>query len=197
METNNSKSEGSSLNVFDVSNHENENTKSVLKCNLCRKDFFFIIHIYLHMWECLLGGSTCQIYAKAFSTKGNLKHHLKTHTGEIPFHCEVCGKDFSYNSHLKSMSGPTLLKYYLYVKYVVGIFLTMAPTKDIYERTPEKLLITVKCVGNDLVRVTAGRFTWEYTQEKLILPVRYVINVYLIIAISKDILECVLERLHI
>lgn len=49
METNNSKSEGSSLNASDISNYENKNTKSVLKCNLCRKEFFYNSHLLAHM----------------------------------------------------------------------------------------------------------------------------------------------------
>ena len=36
----------------------------------------------------------CAHCGKQFATKGNLQHHMHTHSEEKPFYCKVCGKGF-------------------------------------------------------------------------------------------------------
>uniref|UniRef100_A0A3Q2UKY1 C2H2-type domain-containing protein n=1 Tax=Fundulus heteroclitus TaxID=8078 RepID=A0A3Q2UKY1_FUNHE len=43
---------------------------------------------------------SCPICAKEFSQKSNLSKHIRTHTGEKPYACEMCDKSFNDGSSL-------------------------------------------------------------------------------------------------
>jgi KRAB domain-containing zinc finger protein len=48
----------------------------------------------------LLKRFPCDVCNKAFSTQGKVTAHMRTHTGERPFRCDVCGNTYAYSSSL-------------------------------------------------------------------------------------------------
>ena len=43
---------------------------------------------------------TCDVCGKALTTAHSLKDHKRIHSGERPFHCEICNSFFSCSSNL-------------------------------------------------------------------------------------------------
>lgn len=96
------------------------------KCNLCEKEFSHSGNLNIHMRKVelrpepsdtpmitffffsFLGKSQhtgekpfkCDICQKEFSYSGGLTIHLRIHTGEKPYKCSVCGKEFSHSGNL-------------------------------------------------------------------------------------------------
>lgn len=72
-------------------------------CTECTKRFKYrsqlarhkqALHLREHPWRC----SICD---KTFTQCGNLRTHLRSHTGEKPFSCAVCDQSFAHSGTLK------------------------------------------------------------------------------------------------
>ena len=50
----------------------------------------------------LMNVNLMNVCHKTFKESGVLSVHMRTHTGEQPYECDVCGQRFSVLSHMRS-----------------------------------------------------------------------------------------------
>ncbi|VIO99521.1 Uncharacterized protein BM_BM17839 [Brugia malayi] len=68
-------------------------------CNVCQKE---VVNMKVHMIT-HTGEKpySCSICKKNFTQLGNMKMHMLTHTGEKPYSCPICKKNFTQFVHMK------------------------------------------------------------------------------------------------
>ena len=47
-----------------------------------------------------LKAHSCEVCGKGFKLRGDLKRHLRVHTGEKPYKCDICERAFSLKFNL-------------------------------------------------------------------------------------------------
>ncbi|PAA79217.1 hypothetical protein BOX15_Mlig007302g21, partial [Macrostomum lignano] len=81
-----------------------EGVQRPFQCDTCQKKFSRKSNLKAHMSAVHRKAKPhkCKRCRKSFSS--HLHVHMRSHTGERPFECEVCGKRFSVSSHLTTHS---------------------------------------------------------------------------------------------
>jgi len=75
------------------------------KCPLCDSAFSHKSGLERHVYtnhDPGFQGHKCLICSREFKEKNTLTVHLRTHTGEKPFECHICGNKFAHRIRLKS-----------------------------------------------------------------------------------------------
>ncbi|EJW75649.1 zinc finger protein [Wuchereria bancrofti] len=78
---------------------QEESTGKKRRCDICQKE---VANMKKHMMA-HTGEKpySCRICKKNFTDSSNMKTHVMTHTGEKPYSCSICKKSFSKFSNMK------------------------------------------------------------------------------------------------
>ena len=75
------------------------------RCSVCGKAFLWYVTWKRHLWSHGIGinqSHNCPVCTKCFASPYLLRDHLMTHSGEKPYMCSQCGRQFTHRSSLIS-----------------------------------------------------------------------------------------------
>uniref|UniRef100_A0A4W5JZ23 C2H2-type domain-containing protein n=1 Tax=Hucho hucho TaxID=62062 RepID=A0A4W5JZ23_9TELE len=72
-------------------------------CEQCGMRFFHPSGLKRHMDHGPKPKIPCPVCQKTFKQSSSLSSHKRLHTGERPYHCDMCGKTYKLNQHLKEI----------------------------------------------------------------------------------------------
>lgn len=85
-------------NKFHLTQHrESVHADQLSKCDQCGKNFPEEVHLKRHIYLCHTKRIPyeCHHCGHKANKKSTLTVHMRKHTGEKPYHCDICQRDFS------------------------------------------------------------------------------------------------------